>query len=313
MSFVEVQGICKMLGSSVILEGVDFTLEEGRIYGLLGLNGAGKSTLLKILSGVLLKDAGVYSLEGEQFSHMDDFFREKIGFLPEKIPVFSGYSVWNYLFFWAKVVGLKRKDAEVQIADLAEKLGFADQIDTSVNVLSKGYLQRVGVASAVLGEPKLLLLDEPMSGLDPSQISCLRNFLVSLSKKKGTTILISSHLLDEISRFCDEILILSQQKIFLRGEPSKMGMEQIGAFQFDFETKDQSVLMKKIAEEKFSGAQVKFLEGTSISIFKQGSEFFSAEDAQSLLKYFWDRKGSGLLGFSSKKTSLQDIFLSAVS
>ncbi len=207
---VEVKNLVKNYGSINALDNVSFTVEKGEILGFLGPNGAGKSTTLNIITGYLSSNSGSVTIDGYDILENPKEARSRIGYLPEQPPVYSDMTVVKYLEF---IYGLKKvKLPKRQHIDEIMKLVKIDDIKNRViGNLSKGYKQRVGFAQALIGDPQVVILDEPTVGLDPRQIVEMRSVIRSLAKKH--TVIFSSHILSEVANICDRIVVISEGKI----------------------------------------------------------------------------------------------------
>jgi ABC-2 type transport system ATP-binding protein len=217
---VEIRGLCKTflghisIGRFLALDGVDLTVPSGVIYGFLGPNGAGKTTALKILNGLLKPDAGSASLLGRPVD--DPEVRAKVGFLPEA-PYFYDYLTGaELLFFFGRLFGIGMRDLKEKVPVLLETVGLKGRGDLQLRKYSKGMLQRIGLAQALLNDPSLVILDEPMSGLDPIGRREIRDLILSL-RAQGKTIFFSSHILADAEMICDEVAILVRGKVVQQG------------------------------------------------------------------------------------------------
>jgi ABC-2 type transport system ATP-binding protein len=199
--------ISKVYGAQKALDEIDFSINPGEIIGLLGPNGAGKSTLIKILIGLLNPDQGQLLKNNELLNAQSLEHKSQIGYLPEDNPLPDELFVKEYLAYTAALYALKSFD----VPSLIERTGLKSAAHKKIGALSKGYKQRLGLAAAIIHEPKLLVLDEPMTGLDPNQIQEIRTLIKSLSPK--TTILLSTHILQDISAICDRILVLNRGRL----------------------------------------------------------------------------------------------------
>ncbi len=189
------------------VKNVSFRLPEGAAYGFLGHNGAGKTTTLKCITGILKPNAGDIFFEGVPLSSVQQ--REKIGFLPEYPYFYDHLSVRESLSFFSKLYGMRGRDAKNRITDVLEQVGLAHKTDAKIRTLSKGLQQRLGLAQAILNDPRLLILDEPFSGLDPNGRADVRGLIIAL-QNKGTSILMSSHILSDVEEICSMVGIMSQ-------------------------------------------------------------------------------------------------------
>ncbi|MBR3933185.1 MAG: ABC transporter ATP-binding protein [Clostridia bacterium] len=223
---IEVKNLTKKYGSKKVLDNISFTVNDGEVLGFLGPNGAGKSTTLNIVTGYISSTEGSVSIDGTDILDDAIAYKRKIGYLPEIPPLYVDMKVWEYLDF---VCELKKADksciekimAEVKITDVKNYL---------IRNLSKGYRQRVGIAQALIGDPDILILDEPTVGLDPMQIIDIRNVISDLGKKK--TLIISSHILSEISAVCSRVLIINKGKIIAEDTPENLAKEMSGQNKF---------------------------------------------------------------------------------
>ncbi|MFL5320096.1 MAG: ABC transporter ATP-binding protein [Myxococcaceae bacterium] len=211
MPMIEVNGLTKSYRDRDAIDRLTFNVEKGEILGFLGPNGAGKSTTMKILTGFLPATAGTAKVDGfDVFEHPMEVKR-RIGYLPETPPLYPEMTVKAYLKFVATIRGVKSKEIKSELDRVAQHCGLGSVIDRVIQNLSKGFKQRVGIAQALLGSPPVLILDEPMEGLDPAQRHEVRELIKSLAGKH--TVIHSTHILSEVSMTCEKVLILNQGKI----------------------------------------------------------------------------------------------------
>ena len=214
---IEVQALNKYYGNHVAVSSVDFVIERGEIVGLLGLNGAGKSTVLKILGAFLVPSSGVATVAGFSVEDQPHKVRSAIGFLPDSPPLYKEMTVSSYLRF---IVGLKKgrlskQDTTQHIDEALTRTNLNEQRDRPLGELSHGFAQRVGIAQAIIHKPPVLILDEPINGLDPVQIVEMRDLILSFRDQH--TVILSSHILSEITRTCDRIMIIDDGKLVAQG------------------------------------------------------------------------------------------------
>ena len=205
---IEVSHLTKQYGNHLAVDDVSFTVADGQICGLLGPNGAGKSTIMNILTGYLSATSGQVTVAGHPLPEEADAAKACVGYLPEQPPLYPEMTVAEYLDFAAELKGVKKADRPAQVQSAARRTGLEDVLPRLIRSLSKGYRQRVGVAQALLGSPKLIILDEPTVGLDPAQVIELRRLIRELGRTH--TVILSSHILSEVKAVCDKALILSQ-------------------------------------------------------------------------------------------------------
>lgn len=208
---IELQNIEKYYGSKLALDQVSFSIDMGSIVGLLGKNGAGKSTLMNIITGYLPATKGTVTIDGAAIEESPREVKRKIGYLPEKPPLYEAMSVREYLCYVARLKGITAKEAGLEADRLIGRTGLKAVENRLIQNLSKGYQQRVGIAQAMAGEPVILILDEPTAGLDPAQVVEVRSLLREYGRDH--IVIISSHILTEIAEICDRILILNEGKL----------------------------------------------------------------------------------------------------
>jgi ABC-2 type transport system ATP-binding protein len=216
---VETHGLVKRYDKTVAVAGLDLAVEPGEIFGLVGPNGAGKTTTLRMLATLLRPSAGTAEIDGWSIGRNPDEVRRVLGFMPDVFGVYDDMKVWEYLDFFARCYGLPAAARRRMIADLLELVDLADRRDDYVQTLSRGMEQRLCLAHALVHDPKVLLLDEPASGLDPRARVELRELLREL-RSLGKTILISSHILPELEELCTSLAIVDRGQVLAQGRVS---------------------------------------------------------------------------------------------
>ena len=207
--FIEAQNLSKTYGKQTAVQDLNFRLEEGQIVGFLGPNGAGKSTTLKMLLGLIQPSSGSVQIDGKDPQDQAIELKKQIGYLAENNPLYPEMYVREFLEFIANIHQVE--NTAVRIQEVIEWVGLQKEAHKKIQELSKGYQQRVGIALAILHDPKILILDEPTSGLDPNQRDEIRDLIKSLQKNR--IILFSSHLLSEVEAICDRVLLIHQGKL----------------------------------------------------------------------------------------------------
>lgn len=203
---IQVSNLSKFYGEKRAISGLNFKLEKGEIVGLLGLNGAGKTTTIRILTGYLIPSAGDASIDGKSIFDFPLEAKQKIGYLPETPPLYEDMTITEYLTFVGRIKKIEATKLGSEIEKVISKTNLAAVKDKLIGTLSLGFRKRVGIAQAILGDPEIVIMDEPISGLDPKQIVEIRNLIRSLAGDH--TVLISSHILTEIYKTCDKFLFL---------------------------------------------------------------------------------------------------------
>lgn len=212
---IEVSHLTKKYGGHLAVDDVSFTVEDGQIYGLLGPNGAGKSTIMNILTGYLSATSGQVTVAGHPLPEEADEAKACVGYLPEQPPLYPEMTVGECLNFVAELKKVPRAQRKEQVLRAARRTGLEKVLPRLIRSLSKGYKQRVGIAQALLGSPKIIILDEPTVGLDPAQVIEMRKLIRELGK--AHTVILSSHILSEVQAVCQQVLILSKGKLAASG------------------------------------------------------------------------------------------------
>ena len=207
---IEVKNLVKKYGSFCAVDDVSFTIKDGEIVGLLGPNGAGKSSTLNVITGYLSSNSGKIIIEGIDIDEKPSEAKKHIGFLPENPPLYTEMTVLEYLGFVYDLKGCTMNKSS-HLKEVCEVVKLYDVRNKLISTLSKGYKQRVGIAGAIVGNPKIIILDEPTVGLDPVQIIEIRNLIRRLGKKH--TVILSSHILAEVQAVCDRIIVMNEGKI----------------------------------------------------------------------------------------------------
>lgn len=208
---IEVKGLTKYYDEKLAIDGLSFSLPRGEVVGLLGLNGSGKTTTLRILTGFLIPTEGEVKIGG--ISNFEDPIgtKKRIGYLPETPPLYEDLTVWDYLTFVARIKGISGESISREIERVISKTNLSEKKDSLLGQLSLGFRKRAGIAQALLGKPPIIVMDEPISGLDPKQILDMRNLIRDLRGEH--TIFISSHILSELHKTCDRFLFLHEGRL----------------------------------------------------------------------------------------------------
>ena len=220
---IEVSHLTKQYGNHLAVDDVSFTVADGQICGLLGPNGAGKSTIMNILTGYLSATSGQVAVAGHPLPEEADAAKACVGYLPEQPPLYPEMTVQEYLTFAAELKGVKKAERKEQVCRAARRTGLETVLPRLIRSLSKGYKQRVGIAQALLGSPRLIILDEPTVGLDPAQVIEIRKLIRELGR--AHTVILSSHILSEVQAVCQQILILSKGHLAAAGSLEELTVD----------------------------------------------------------------------------------------
>ena len=304
---IEVEHLTKRYGAHTAVDDISFTVEDGCIYGLLGPNGAGKSTTMNILTGYLSATAGTVKVAGYDITEEPLEAKKAIGYLPEQPPLYPEMTVQEYLLFVAELKGVKqKKDRAAMVETAMGRTGLQPVQNRLIRNLSKGYRQRVGIAAAFLGEPKVIILDEPTVGLDPAQVIEIRGLIRDLGRTH--TVILSSHILSEVQTVCDRVLIISAGKLVAQGTPEELA-GQLAA------RGTLSATAQGSREEILAAAgQVEGLTDLHITAEKGGEVSFTAvceggSDLRGELSLALAKAGCPVLSLSADSMSLEDVFL----
>lgn len=223
---VVVENLTKKYGPQKAVNDISFKINTGEVVGFLGPNGAGKSTTMKMITCFMAPTSGDVSVEGSSIHSDSESVRKKIGYLPENNPLYLDMPIVDYLRFTAEIQGVEKKEISNRISDMIERCGLTAEKHKTINELSKGYRQRVGLAQAMIHDPEVLILDEPTTGLDPNQIVEIRKLIKDLGKEK--TVILSSHILSEVEATCDRILIINKGRIVADGSAETLRQQSQG-------------------------------------------------------------------------------------
>ncbi len=304
---IQVENLVKRYGNHTAVDGLSFTVEKGQIYGFLGPNGAGKSTTMNIMTGYIAASSGMVLIDGHDILKEPLKAKKCIGYLPEIPPLYTDMTVWEYLLFVAELKKVSRKERMDHVEEIIEKIKLTQVEDRLIKNLSKGYKQRVGLAQAMIGYPEVIILDEPMVGLDPKQIIEMRDLIKGLAKEH--TIILSSHILSEVSAICDHIMIIAKGKLVASGSPEEL-QEKMQA------KAELEVLV--LGEQKQIEKTLQALDMVDAYTFEEGKEEgsllirISAKDNADIRKELSVAlSGAGLpiLSMNRMEKSLEDIFL----
>lgn len=305
---ISVKHLTKYYGDFLAVDDLSFTIDEGHVYGFLGPNGAGKTTTMNIMSGCLSATSGCVEIGG--FDIFTDAMQAKqlIGYLPEQPPLYMNETPEEYLRFVGEAKGLKKAELELQVRQVIEQVRIRDVCGQRISSLSKGYKQRVGIAQALLGNPKVIILDEPTVGLDPLQIIEIRDLIRQLGQEH--TVIFSSHILSEVQAICDRILIIAHGKLIAFDKPDNLEKRLLADSGIVFTTDAPAAVVREILSSAKDITDAVIHEpdhGLVTAEVKTGcSDIYAV--SRSLFFAFADKK-QALLELKLQKASLEDIFI----
>lgn len=303
---IEVRHLTKRYGNHTAVSDLSFTIENGVIYGFLGPNGAGKSTTMNIITGCLGATEGEVLVDGHSVSEEPLLAKKQIGYLPEQPPLYMDMTPAEYLRFVASAKAIPQREQSSQIDRVMDKTGIREVRDRLIRNLSKGYKQRVGIAQALLGNPEVIILDEPTVGLDPAQIIEIRDLIRELGKDH--TIILSSHILSEVQTVCDSIMIISNGRLVASDTPENLTRLFAGTTTLHLEVKGGKEETEAVLNgiEQIEDQKIKTGDGeTTLAEIKPVE---NADIRETVFSAFADAR-LPLLEMRTVRASLEDVFL----
>lgn len=303
---IKVENLVKKYGNHVAVDNLSFEVEKGQIFGFLGPNGAGKTTTMNIMTGYIASTDGTVEINGFDILTKPEKAKKCIGYLPEIPPLYSDMTVMEYLRFVAELKKVPKEERSGQIQEIMQMTEISDVEKRLIKNLSKGYKQRVGLAQAIIGYPEVIILDEPMVGLDPKQIIEIRTLIKKLSKNH--TIILSSHILSEVSTLCDHIMIISHGKLVASDSPQ--GLQKLMDKSIEIEI--VAIGSKEKAEEilgKIEHIQTYTCEVSEEDNVKISVKTEENKDIRKELSIALTGGGMPVLSMNKLEKSLEDIFL----
>ena len=307
---IEVKNITKKYGSFTAVDNISFKIEEGEIIGLLGPNGAGKSTTMNMITGYIEPTEGEIIVNGYDISKKPKKAKAQIGYMPEGVPLYSDLTVKEFVTYMAELKKVDRKTRKEKVEKIIEQTGLKDVEKKLTRNLSRGYKQRVSMAGALVGEPKILILDEPTVGLDPKQITEIRSLIKELGKTH--TIILSSHILSEVSQICNKVIIINKGKIVAIDTPENLEKK--------VESNNTTYVTVEDTENKMETIKEKIPEIKEIKLIKENEDgtkqyvLESEKDVDLRKIVFNEFAKENITIFEMKKadTTLEDAFMKLI-
>ena len=292
---LKVENVVKKYGDLVAVNGLSFTVNDGEIFGLLGLNGAGKTTTFRMILGLIDDYTGDITIDGEHINYM---ISDKIGFLTEERSLLLKMTVLEQIIYYGVLKSIPEKEIEKRLDYWLDRFGISEYKNRKIKELSKGNQQKVQFISAIINEPKLLILDEPFSGLDPINVELFKSVILEL-KKKGTSIIFSSHRMEHVELFCENLVVLVKGKSVLQGKLSKIKKDY----------KKKNLIVKGDIDSK----EIEKCDGVE-KITKNKDEYVISIRDESYVNSLFKKisKYDNILKFSVEDPSLNEIFISIV-
>ncbi len=300
---IEVSHVSKRFGPRIALEDVSFYVEKGEILGFLGPNGAGKTTTMRILIGVFPPSSGTIRIAGYDVQKEPLKVKRLLGYFPEHNPLYGEMVVRDYLSFVAEMKGVERAKRMVQVNEIMERCGLIKVGSRLIKRLSKGYRQRIGMAQALVGDPEILILDEPTIGLDPKQALETRQMIEELAGKK--TIILSTHILPEVSMTCTRVLIINEGKVIAEDALESLTYE--GGIGIIVKAQEEPLLSTLRAISGIKQVTIEDKKENIINIKIETSQEVRPQIAAKIVENGWE-----LLEMTQLKASLEEIFVKLV-
>ena len=307
---IEVKNITKKCGNFTAVDNINFKIEEGEIIGLLGPNGAGKSTTMNMITGYIEPTEGEIIVNGYDISKKPKKAKAQIGYMPEGVPLYSDLTVKEFVTYMAELKKVDRKTRKEKVEKIIEQTGLKDVEKKLTRNLSRGYKQRVSMAGALVGEPKILILDEPTVGLDPKQITEIRALIKELGKTH--TVILSSHILSEVSQICNKVIIINKGKIVAIDTPENLEKK--------VESNNTTYVTVEDTENKMETIKEKIPEIKEIKLIKENEDgtkqyvLESEKDVDLRKIVFNEFAKENITIFEMKKadTTLEDAFMQLI-
>lgn len=304
---IKVTNLTKRYGKHVAVDNLSFHVEKGQIYGFLGPNGAGKSTTMNMMTGYLAATEGTVVINGKDIQKEPEEAKKCIGYLPELPPVYMDMTVKEYLNFVAELKKIPKAQRASQVAKVMEMTQIMDMQSRLIKNLSKGYRQRVGLSQAILGDPAVIILDEPMVGLDPKQIIEIRDLIRSLAEEH--TVILSSHILSEVSAICDHIMIIAKGKLVASDSPEGLQKLMGRSVCLNMEVKGDWEQIKGIIEGVEGVDTVEYEGEKEPGVAKVQVVAKEEADIREAVFFALTEARLAILSMQQTEKSLEDIFL----
>ena len=305
---IKVEHLTKYYGDFLAVDDLSFQIAEGHVYGFLGPNGAGKTTTMNIMTGCLSPTSGSVTVGGFDILAEPEQAKRLIGYLPEQPPLYLNETPLEYLRFVGEAKGLRGEELDRQVSEVIGQVKIREVAHRRISALSKGYRQRVGIAQALLGSPKVIILDEPTVGLDPLQIIEIRDLIRQLGQ--AHTVILSSHILSEVQAICEKILIIAHGKLLAFGEPDQLERSLLSAGEIDFTTEADEQTVRSILSrvDDITDIALEQKQGGLLSarVHTDSRDIYAVSRA---LFFAFAACRQALLEMTLKKASLEDIFI----
>ena len=307
---IEVKNVTKKYGNFVAVDNISFTVNDGEVVGLLGPNGAGKSTTMNMITGFIEPTEGTIKVNGYDVLSQPAKAKKQIGYMPEGVPLYSELTVKEFVEYMAELKKVPRKERKDQISKILYETGIEDVANKLIRNLSRGYRQRVSLAGALIGNPEVIILDEPTVGLDPKQITEIRQLIKRLGKKH--TVILSSHILSEVSQICEKVIIINKGKIIAVDTPDNLEKKTENQNVILLTVEDKKNNMNNLKEDIPEMSECKLIkdnnDGTKQYMIKSNIEF----DLRKKMFEILPKKDITIFELKNAEKSLEDAFITLI-
>lgn len=307
---IELKNVTKKYGSFTAVDNISFKIKEGEIVGFLGPNGAGKSTTMNMITGFIEPTSGQIIVDGYDMDKKPKKAKKEIGYMPENIPLYMDLTVKEFVTYMAELKMVPKKERKQAIETTLKDTGLEQVKSKLIRNLSRGYKQRVGLAGALVGKPKILVLDEPTVGLDPKQITEIRNLIKSLGKDH--TVILSSHILSEVSQICEKVIIINKGKLVAIDTPSNLEDRTQEENSINITVEDKDNKMEQINEKLPDLKQVQLVsenkDGTKDYILTYDAD----KDLRKIIFSTFAENNITIIEMKKTETTLEDAFIKLI-
>lgn len=303
---IELKNITKTYGDFKVLDNVNFKVEKGEVVGFLGQNGAGKTTTMKIITGLTEPTDGMVLINGEIIGKKN---KTKIGYMPENTPLYNSLTVREFIDFMGEIKGIKKNERKKAVDELSKKLNLESVLNKIIKNISRGYRQRVSMAGALIGNPEILILDEPTVGLDPKQVIEIRNLIKSL--KGEHTIILSTHILSEINQICDRVIIIEKGKIIATDTTENLE-KQLDNNTINIIVEDPNNNIDKIKKEIKEINEINFIKNRENNEIEYEIKISNGIDIRKELMSIMPQFDITIVELRKSKSTLEEVFVNLI-
>lgn len=307
---IEVKNVTKKYGKFVAVDDISFKINEGEIVGLLGPNGAGKSTTMNMLTGYIEQTEGDIIINGYNMLKKPKKAKKDIGYMPEGIPLYTDLTVREFVNYMAEIKGVNKKERKEKVQKIIEQTGLKDVEKKLIKNLSRGYKQRVSMAGALVGEPKILILDEPTVGLDPKQITEIRSLIKDLGKTH--TVILSSHILSEVSQICNKVIIINKGKIVAVDTPENLESKVTSKNCIYVTVEDNENKINKLKDKVKEIKEIKLIKENEDGTKRYELETTTDIDLRKIIFKELAKDDITILEMKKEDTTLEDAFIKLI-